>query len=165
MEQIKNRPPLIAVAAPFGCAGVFGSMLLIPGIILIWILSSQSDITTFMYFWGDLGMAEGTAIFCDTVRQSEGARPLYVNNYSYTLNLQEYKDYSFSRERCIEKGDTVTVEYSLEDPSISRIKGMERAETPWWILLILSCFPLAGLGIITASVVGFFLMRKKAGCS
>ncbi len=89
---------------------------------------------------------------------------VYAFDFSYTLpSGEKYSAKSYSETVYFEPGDTVDVQYSISDPSISRIRGMRSGEIGIWISLIFLPFVIAGSIIaaigIRKSLKTFYLLR------
>jgi hypothetical protein len=123
--------------------------------IVFWSVTLKSDLTIFPV---DPEMTNGEVTYVKDTGSREGgggrhsARiPIYANYYSFRASDgKEYQGIAYSTGVCLDKGDTVTIEYSKKNPSVSRIPGMRRA-------IFTS---LTGIVVIIPIIIGIYFITS-----
>ena len=78
---------------------------------------------------------------------------VYENRYRYSVAGREFTGASYAKGQCV-SGGTVTVEYLLEQPAISRISGMRRRPLSPWAMLVAVLPAVGGILAIAGLVRG-----------
>ncbi|HQO23786.1 MAG TPA: DUF3592 domain-containing protein, partial [Spirochaetota bacterium] len=78
----------------------------------------------------------------------------YAYKFSYTIEEKKYESVSYSSEKDLTSGAKVAVEYSVTDPSLSRIEGMMIKPVGLWALIFLL---IPGVGIFLL----VYILRKN----
>jgi hypothetical protein len=134
-----------------GFHGPFGWGFFSFGMIFMLVFGTMAD-WSFIQFRGDVAQVQGELIAVEDTNAQENDRPIYAYHYRfYTPQEQAYQGLSYARYQRLSKGDTVTVEYVADTPELSRILNMRRNIFPAWVLLLISIFPLVGVGFIVYS--------------
>jgi hypothetical protein len=140
-----------------GAASQIGWFLLGFGSIFFWIFAWHADLSGWRFRPGSVAQTSGDALGCSDTHyhvggtESHRGTPVYKNSYRYTVNGNRYEGASYATGRCVTDG-SVTVEYLLSQPEVSRIMGMRRdLLSPWTILAAL--LPGAGLALVIAGLV------------
>lgn len=139
----------------------FGLIFMGFGLLFIILLS---PVTGFEKLTDESPVVAGVVDSVNATKSSVNDMRVYAFNYSFTLPSGEnLRGESFSETIYFEPGDTVDVQYSTADPSISRIRGMRSGEIGIWISLIFLPFVIAGFIIaaigIRKSLKAIYLLR------
>jgi hypothetical protein len=142
-----------------GAASQIGWILFGFGTIFVWGFALQADFSGWRFRAGSVAQTAGQAVGCVQTHFTEGGSetrrgtPIYENHYRYMIAGQEVEGVSYAEGRCV-TGGTVTVEYLLAEPAVSRIAGMRRRPLSPLAGLVL-VLPATGLiMVITALVKG-----------
>jgi hypothetical protein len=136
-----------------GFFNLFGWIFFGVGLIFFWPFGANADLSSAIYFRGDLEATVGKALFSEETGFSEGGSkgrsgtPVYANHYSFVYDGMEYTGISYATGTYFEGGEPVTIEYPKGRPSISRIEGMRRAMFGPWVLFVV-IFPIIGIFFI-----------------
>lgn len=105
-----------------------------------------TDVRALTFRFGELTSAPGTIIAAEYSGASSNGSSIYTYRYRfYTLAEEAHEGVSYSTSR-FQAGQAVAVDYRIDDPTNSRIRGMTQAPFGPWMLGILA-MPLIGLGI------------------
>jgi hypothetical protein len=137
-----------------GFMNQFGWFFVGFGLIFVWTFTSRADVTSWYYFRGPLAETTGTITHIEhsgiTEGGSEHSDGPPVHAYHYTFIAEggiKYDGVSYSTARPTGKGEKVRIEYPVNKPHISRIKGMRRSPTGLFGALPV-IFPIAGIFLI-----------------
>jgi hypothetical protein len=142
-----------------GFMNQFGWFFVGFGLIFVWIFTLRADVTSWYYFRGPLAETTGTVTRTEHSGFTEGdgsdhgdGLPIYA--YYYTFIAEDglrYDGVSYSTVRPRDEGEKVGIEYPLDKPDISRIKGMQRS--PVGLLGAMSAiFPIIGIFFIIPGI-------------
>ena len=140
-----------------GSKSQVGWLILGFGTIFVWGFAPHADFSGWRFRAGSFAQTVGQAVGCVQTHFTEGGSksrrgtPIYENRFRYTIAGQEFNGASYAKGRCV-TGGTVTVEYLLAQPAVSRIAGMRRRPLSPWAILIL-VLPAAGLIMVLTGVV------------
>ncbi|MGH8567918.1 MAG: DUF3592 domain-containing protein [Gammaproteobacteria bacterium] len=137
-----------------GVFSIIGWIFFSFGMIFAVVFGSLADLTSWYHFRGPLATAGGTLLEVTETSASENKTRIYAYKYSFRAEGANYEGVSYLPGRQHEPGEQVTLEYVEGNPSLSRIRGMRRAEFGPWVLFVL-IFP--GLGFI------FILVSLRGG--
>ena len=147
-------PFLLRAQVLFG--GIFsfiGWVFFTFGMVFAVVFSSSADLTSWYHFRGPVDTANGTLTEVTETSASENNVRIYSYKYSFRAEGADYEGVSYLPGRSHEPGEQVVVEYVEGNPSLSRIRGMRRAEFGPWILFVM-IFPLVGFIFILVSLRG-----------
>jgi hypothetical protein len=136
-----------------GFANQFGWLFFGFGLIFFWAFAGNADLTSPLYFRGEVETVTGRALHSEETGASEGGSknrrgtPIYANHYSFVYDGVEYEGVSYSTGNYFSNGDTVTIEYPKGNPRVSRVQGMRRALFGPWVIFVV-IFPAVGLCFI-----------------
>lgn len=92
---------------------------------------------------------EGIVTKVERTNTSVNDREVYAFHFEYRLpDGTIHSGKSYSEKMYYETGSAVEIQYSADDPAISRIKGMRSGEFGPWIMLAMLPFLLTGLGFL-----------------
>jgi len=147
-------PFLLRAQVLFG--GVFsfiGWFFFAFGMVFAVVFGSFADLTSWYQFRGPVATASGTLTEVTETSASENNVRIYAYKYSFRAEGNDYEGVSYLPGRHHEPGEQVVVEYVEGNPSLSRVRGMRRAEFGPWILFVM-VFPLVGFIFILVSLRG-----------
>ena len=147
-------PFLLRAQVLFG--GVFrfiGWIFFSFGMVFAVVFGSTADVTSWYHFRGPMPTARGTLLEVDETNASENDVRVYSYKYSFRAEGADYEGVSYATGQRHEPGEPVVVEYVEGNPSVSRIRGMRRAEFGPWVLFVL-IFPLVGFIFIVVALRG-----------
>lgn len=119
----------------------------------------NADLTSWIYFRGNLETAQGTVTAVEQTSASEGGSkhhsgtPIYRYGYKFTAAGTGYSGTSYRVGSGVKYGDKVTIEYPAGNPARSRIQGMRRAVFGAGTLFVL-IFPVVGFGLVAVMIYG-----------
>jgi hypothetical protein len=145
-------PFLLRVQVLFG--GVFsfiGWFFFAFGMVFAVVFGSFADLTSWYHFRHPPATASGTLLEVKETSASENNVRVYAYKYSFRAEGAAYEGVSYATGREYGAGEAVVVEYVEGNPSLSRIRGMRRAEFGPWVLFVL-IFPLVGFIFIIVSL-------------
>jgi len=153
--QIRNVPVIIFVNTVFNnIPGLLGIIFLFLGIVSSVFILPQIDFSDITTFNSGIQKTEG-------IVQSVEKTSIHVNNdltyaykFSYAIEEKKYESVSYSSEKDLTSGAKVAVEYSVTDPSLSRIEGMMIKPVGLWALIFLL---IPGVGIFLL----VYILRKN----
>lgn len=163
----RNVPFLVALRLLFGgglnqLGWLFGGV----GMIFFWMFTLNGDYSSFRYFRGELGTAQGivrevrkTSFSVGGSKHSKGT-PVYEYRYSFTApEGGQYTGVSYSTGQVYNVGARAIIEYPKGNPSISRIRGLRRSVFGPNVAFVV-IFPLLGFAMVAAGLRrGFRAMR------
>lgn len=123
------------------------------GMVFAVVFGSLADVTSWYLFRGPVATANGALVEVKETSASENDVRIYSYKYSFHAEGADYEGVSYLPGRSHEPGEAVVVEYVEGDPSLSRIRGMRRAEFGPWVLFVM-VFPLVGFIFIVVSLRG-----------
>ena len=147
-------PFLLRAQVLFG--GIFcfiGWVFFTFGMVFAVVFGSFADVTSWYHFRNPPATANGTLVEVTETGASENNNRIYAYRYSFRAEGADYEGVSYATGRRHEPGEQVVVEYVEGNPSLSRIRGMRRAEFGPWILFVM-IFPLVGFIFILVSLRG-----------
>jgi len=157
-EAPREVPLLVRLRLLFGgSASQAGWFFLGFGMIFFWVFVCNADLTSWTRFRGPLATVEGIVTDSRDTGASEGGSkgsrgtPIYENEFKFVVNAREYQGVSYATGRQMRARQKVTVEYVPGKPEFARIRGMRASEFGPEVLLV-TIFPLAGLGMVVASL-------------
>jgi len=133
------------------------------GMIFVWVFGMRTDPLAWRDFAGDLQQVQGVVTRCEdtgaSVGGSEHSRgtPIYAHHFRFEVNGQSYEGVSYTVGTQTKPAQAVTVEFPPGNPARCRIRGMQTAMFPPWLLLI-CIFPVVGFCFLTAG----FLRGRRA---
>jgi len=114
------------------------------GMIFVWVFVAEADLTGWITFGCELETAQGVATGRKETSLHINDSPVYLTRYRFTVDDKQYEGTSYATGRSHEKGEAVTVEFPVGNPSRSRIRGMRTKPMVAWCLFIL-IFPAVGI--------------------
>jgi hypothetical protein len=152
----RSVPMSLVITNLFNAASQFGWALLGFGGIFFWIFAMNADLS-FVTFRGPVHRITGEVTEIEKTSASEGGSktrsgtPVYRTHYAYSIAGQRITGTAYSTGRHPTVGETVEVQYALNDPKESRIEGMRRKMFGAGASFVV-IFPLVGLGIAYAGL-------------
>jgi len=132
------------------------------GIFLAINLAGHADLTSWYLFRGKIETVPGIVTTVKNTRFTEGGNggryshgggtPVCAYAYHFNYNQTEYQGVSYDTGMSKKTGATVTVEFPVNRPDISRIQTMRRGAFGPGIAFVL-IFPLVGLIFITINLI------------
>ncbi len=123
------------------------------GMIFAVVFGSMADLTSWYHFRNPPATAPGTLLEVKDTGASENKTQVYSYKYSFRAEGADYEGVSYRTGRYHEPGEAVVVEYVEGNPSVSRLRGMRRAEFSPWVVFVF-IFPLVGFIFIVVSLRG-----------
>jgi len=138
-----------------GFSNQFGWFFFSFGLIFVWVFTMQSDLTGWYHYSGELIEINGVVSSVSPTNVSVNNRKVYKYDYSFEDNNGIFhKSASYSSKSSVSKGDRVLIEYPIDKPEFSRIKGMGHNMIGLFFGLFPLLFPMIGLVFI------FFGIKK-----
>jgi hypothetical protein len=148
----RPMPFLLCAQVLFG--GVFsfiGWVFFTFGMVFAVVFGSSADLTSWYHFRGSAATASGVLLEVKETSASENKTRIYAYKYSFLTEGAAYEGVSYATGRRHEPGEQVTVEYVEGNPSLSRLRGMRRAEFSPWVMFVF-IFPLVGFVFIVVNL-------------
>ena len=82
-----------------------------------------------------------------------------VYKYTYTFQTPDGEKHSGSDNHFLNgdsQGDTIIIQYAYANPNISMLTADDDSMIPWWIILLISIFPIIGI-----LMIGFGIRKLK----
>ncbi len=164
IRQSKRHAPETEIAAPprkvplsvrlrimtGGSINLFGWVFFGFGMIFVWVFGGAAVLNNLVYMSGQLAEAEAGITSIEATNTTVNGTRIHDYYYEFEVDGIVYSGSSEAAGGWRYKVDsTVTVEYSVSNPSRSRIKGVE---TFRWVGLIAGIFPFFGLIIISFGI-------------
>ena len=112
------------------------------GMVFVWLLGGSSALYALAHFHGDVAVTEGRISAVVETNMSINEERVYEYQYAYRVNGAEYFGATKAYYGEYEVNDPASVEYTLRDPTRSRIQGLGFG---LWIALVTGVFPMIGL--------------------
>lgn len=141
----------------FAAMGVFFTLFSLPFLL---VFGASANFDSFLYTFQATKTGQGLVDYIDYTNYSVNEESVLEFGYTYThpkTNVS-YRGVSYDVNYDLNVDDRVTVEYIENKPHKSRIEGMSSAPMSWWILLLISIFPMVGLIMV---YVAFKAWLKK----
>jgi hypothetical protein len=147
--------PLRARLLLGGKVAQFGWAWLIVASLFSWVFLADTDIGALVFNFGERASAQGTIVASWETDSSSNDQSIYAYSYTFVTpgDEQTYDGVSYTIPSGV--GNTVIVDYHVNNPRNSRIRGMGQAPFGPGMLLILG-LPLVGL------LLAGFAMRQGA---
>ena len=136
-----------------GAMPQFGFGIFAFGSVFMWVFGSMADLTSWYRFAGTLEETKGRVTRHEATNASVNDADVIETAFHYEVAGSPFDGVSYRTGGRLKINDEVTVEYDPDNPGVSRIKGMRQNLFPGWILLLISIFPLLGLGAVVATIV------------
>jgi len=133
----------------------FGWIWLILASLFSWIFLGQTDLGALVFNFGQRASAQGTVVAAWETNVSSNDQSVYGLSYTFVTPAEQTYDGVSYGPPVFSVGQTVIVDYHVNNPANSRIQGMGQAPFGPAMLLILA-LPLVGL------LVAGFAMRQGA---
>jgi hypothetical protein len=154
VEPSRDVPISIRVINLFGRSPFLGWLFFGFGLIFFWLFTLNSDFMSWYWFRGALETTKGTVLYSEGsgFGGDDDSSVTYANHYSFVgSDGNQYENVSYADYQ-LDKGKSVTVEYPKGRPSVSRIKGMDRAPVHPTVGAVGAVLPLIGLGFIVTGL-------------
>ncbi|SFP69287.1 hypothetical protein [Hymenobacter arizonensis] len=116
------------------------------GVMLFFAFLPKTDFRSPYFQFGSIATAYGYVLGKENTNNHYNDRPIQEITYQYSIGNEKYTSSSFSSVLDVTKGDEVLIEYLVNTPNYSRIKGSDGAPFPLETILFISCFAVIGLG-------------------
>lgn len=138
---------------------MFGWMFFGIGMVFVWAFLPLADFS-FVLFSGEMQLTPGELVSSRSANVVINDEQLYVYDYRYVVAGDTLEGVSYSsRDSPNPNWGNIEIEYQVDQPYVSRIKGMNNQEMPFFILII-AIFPLIGLVFI---LIGYAKGLKAVG--
>lgn len=117
------------------------------GMIFVLLFGAGANLSKALAFQSELGQVQGTVLSWRETNTEVNERTVVAYQFEYSVDGTKYTGESFTSTTGFDEGESVTVEYPLNEPGISRIRGTGVGSTPPWILLLVGIFPAIGLAM------------------
>jgi len=116
------------------------------GMVFIWVFGGSNALYNRVFFRGELGIDEGCITAITETNLAINDSRVFAYEYTYSVNGVDYKGATRAFGGRYQEDDAVSIEYPVQDPARSRIRGLStETNAPWWVFLIIAVFPLCGL--------------------
>ena len=120
-------------------------------LIFFWAFALNADLNFIWFAAVEKGQTRGVITESISTNAAENHSYIYANHYTFRAQGNSYKGVSYDTGGSKEKGEPVSVEYSTDNPEMSRIVGMRMATFPAWTILVV-IFPLGGIALLTVGI-------------
>ncbi|MEM7103114.1 MAG: DUF3592 domain-containing protein [Bacteroidota bacterium] len=131
-----------------GFMSQFGWLFFGFGLIFFWVFGGAAGIKHFSLFEGDWQPTKGVILSTYGTSSSINETTVYGNDFTYTINGNEYFAISYTTGNRYYEGQEIDVEYKNRNPDKARIVNSRMAHFPFWTSLITLIFPFVGLVFI-----------------
>jgi hypothetical protein len=122
------------------------------GMVFVWVFVGKAEIA-----WSlrscTCGEAQARVLGMVETGASVNERPVQGTRYSFSVGGRAFENVSYATGYHLNEGKEATVEFSLERPQMSRIKGMRSAVFGPAVLFVL-IFPAVGLAFVLGALPG-----------
>lgn len=125
-----------------------GLLFFLFGSVFTVVFGLNADFTTPFSFNDNDPLVNGIVVKVEETGSQENEAAIYKNTVKYIVDGKEYYSDSYSLGNVVNVLDSVDVQYSPEDVSLSRISGMRKAPFESVVVLITLIFPGIGLGVL-----------------
>ncbi len=125
-----------------------GLLFFLFGSVFTIVFGLNADFTSPFSFNDNDPSIKGIVVKVEETGSRENKRSIYQNTVKYKVNGKEYYSDSYSLGNVVNALDSVDVQYSPEDVSLSRISGMRKAPFSAWVVLLTLIFPGIGLTML-----------------
>lgn len=134
-----------------GCLGQMGWGLLAFSMFFVLLFGSTMDIPGTVAFWGRIDTTQGVVTNSEWTDMEVNEETVCFVEFKFSVGEEEMTDSCFVNGWYLNKGDQVKVEYPAGDPSIARVEGGRRSQSPLWMLPLLAIFPVVSLFLVYKS--------------
>jgi len=153
--QNRNVPLIVILNALLNnIPGLLGTIFLFLGLVTFVFLLPQVDFSILTNLGKVFQKTEGVVLSVEKTSIHVNNDLTYAYKFSYTIEEKKYEAVSYSSEKDLTSGTKVAVEYSVTDPSLSRIEGMMIKPVGLWALIFLL---IPGVGIFLL----VYILRKN----
>ncbi|MBP8084453.1 MAG: DUF3592 domain-containing protein, partial [Spirochaetes bacterium] len=146
--QNRNVPLIVILNALLNnIPGLLGTIFLFLGLVTFVFLLPQVDFSILTNFGKVFQKTEGVVLSVEKTSIHVNNDLTYAYKFSYTIEEKKYESVSYSSEKDLTSGAKVAVEYSVTDPSLSRIEGMMIKPVGLWALIFL-LIPAVGIFLL-----------------
>jgi hypothetical protein len=155
--QSRSIPVSVRLQALFaGPSNQLGWFFFGFGMVFFWLFVCRADLTSWYRFRDPLQTVQGRVTGSSKTGATEGGRrsrgtPIYKNEFAYFVDGNQYRGISYATGVGPRAGTAITVEFAPGRPNIARIRGMRTNVFPGMVLFV-TIFPLAGLGIVLSGL-------------
>lgn len=150
--QNRNVPLTVLINALLNnIPGLLGTIFLFLGLVTFVFLLPQIDFSDITTFRNGIHKTEGIVLSVNKTSIHVNNDLTYAYKFSYTIEEKKYESVSYSSEKDLTSGAKVAVEYSVTDPSLSRIEGMMIKPVGLWALIFF-IIPAVGIFLLIYSV-------------
>lgn len=122
------------------------------GMIFVWVFGSSP--AEWFAFSGELGQVTTTVTRAEETSAEVNEEDVVVYYYTYEVDGQSYDGRSYTTGWRYDEGDTVTVEFPVDNPAKSRLSGARPNMFPPFATLFVIIFPAAGLFMMVPALRG-----------
>jgi len=153
--QNRNVPLIVLINTLLNnIPGLLGTIFLFLGLVTFVFLLPQVDFSILTNLGKVFQKTEGVVVSAEKTSIHVNNDLTYAYKFSYTIEEKKYEAVSYSSEKDLTSGAKVAVEYSVTDPSLSRIEGMMIKPVGLWALIFLL---IPGVGIFLL----VYILRKN----
>ncbi len=135
---------------PLSMIGIFFSLM---GAVFLIVFAQVADLQSFR-FSGGIHITEGTVERIEAQNATSNEQRIYGYHYTYPLPAgEDFSGISYTTGIVMAEGEKVEIEYLINEPEVSRIKGMKNNFFGAWILLIIAPFLILGLTFVAIRVI------------
>lgn len=127
--------------------GLLGTIFLFLGLVTFVFLLPQVDFSILTNLGKVFQKTEGVVLSVEKTSIHVNNDLTYAYKFSYSIEEKKYEAVSYSSEKDLKSGAKVAVEYSVTDPSLSRIEGMMIKPVGLWALIFL-LIPAVGIFLL-----------------
>ena len=143
--QNRNVPLIVILNALLNnIPGLLGTIFLFLGLVTFVFLLPQVDFSILTNLGKVFQKTEGVVLSVEKTSIHVNNDLTYAYKFSYSIEEKKYEAVSYSSEKDLKSGAKVAVEYSVTDPSLSRIEGMMIKPVGFWALIF---FLIPAVGI------------------
>jgi hypothetical protein len=135
-----------------------GLVFFLFGSIFVIVFGANTDFTSTFAFKDTDPVVRGVIVHVEETNSRENKTRIYHNTYNYSVNGKVYTSDAYSLGPDVSPLDSVDVQYTAADPSLSVIPGMRKAPFEMWVLFMTLLFPMIGLVFL---LVGLRRSRKN----
>jgi len=146
--QNRNVPLIVILNALLNnIPGLLGTIFLFLGLVTFVFLLPQVDFSILTNLGKVFQKTEGVVLSVEKTSIHVNNDLTYAYKFSYSIEEKKYEAVSYSSEKDLKSGAKVAVEYSVTDPSLSRIEGMMIKPVGLWALIFL-LIPAVGIFLL-----------------
>lgn len=150
-EIIRKLPISKKIFLFYRTTTLFGLFFTLFGLFFCSIFLQGLDIKEIIKLNEELGEIQGTITNIFETKMTVNDSRIFEYQYEYNIKGESYLWQSFNGANSLEIGNSVTIEYNLNSPEYSVIKGYSSLKGGLWSLFVL-IFPFIGILFLSFSV-------------